>query len=1368
MISNARPVGGMNQDIYPKSQPDGTYRFALNAILETKNGDVTTISNELGNVTCANGFPTTKQIIGHVLLDTNEVVLFLFHDDVRPEHEIGIFNPDACLYTTIAKGACLNFSLEHQINAIFRIKNGCDKYVYFTDNYNDYRVINITDVTEWVAVNKFIPDCSVIEYSRDVRIPYFFNQYTKVEDGGGRMEYGSYTFYLRLLDKAQNPTDWLFSSEPVLIPTNNATIGFRENSVGASNVSDDPTYMAPTNKSIKFRIGNIDKRFYYYQVAAVRRTDISGSITSIDVLAPIEILDHTSGVTISDFIYRGLDHPTTAQISLEELLASRQPLHLVTAHAIKNDRLVVGNIKERKWDYSTFQRFASKIRTDYIAKSVEEEFDAKYPEYNNGLDGTLPHDEVLALGIVYVMRDGTTSPVFHIPGRPADDNIEGTNPFITVFTNWDTDVINPADPNIVLTTHNKRWQVYNTATKWGQTGPTITGMMGYYECPTKYPTYVKVCDNDPLGYWGEDWQGNPLTNTPIRHHRTPDFIIRYTDDLEEYEDDIRHYKVGLRFTNVKYPNDDVVGHFFVIGDRTTERTVIDQGRLVPLRYADAAGDGIYYYDPAGPANTVTFNDVPRHVWAYISNSVLFDTTLTGALYFKWNKLVALDAPLVPPVDPANITVPGYNTTLDFELAINRYWEYIPKNNNYPINLASLLQKAVLGQPLGNGINVSVGADSGYIVNNSLHSNIGILQIDRPLDDDIVLYPDIFTNLYSVHGSLKTYTDVFSDLTQITYKKLEGSIRTFTTNPQVMYPSECYLTDTFYVDYGWAQNTLDVNITGSIDCFYSESEIQSELRSSGADSRTAFFKHDPLNIDNLPPLSQYIASKYHEEEIDIALFHPEQYLYNKSYSFYNADQAFFPLPYNFEYCGSCDESLPYRMYFSQADSQESKKDMFRIIYPNNYKDINGKSGSITDLFVNFDKLYVLTSSSLHYQPTSEQQLQTNENSIFLGTGAFFSLDPIELKTTDYAFGGSTLWKSRIVTEYGAAYVDDRTNRPILFSSELTDLSLKGMRNYWKEYGELVLNKQFVEFTGTEYPIKSTSSPVGIGYITTYDPASKRLIFCKKDYAIRDGILLVTYPDPLDTGVDQLYFDGTSFTGVSHGAVSPVTLSDPNFFDNKSFTLSYSFVTNSWDSFHSYLPNYVFNDKSTFFSSVDKIPWKHNNGNYQTFYAQKYDHIVDLILKGDPLMMLSNNNVIYTSQSMLNDGDVPTTFDRMIAYNTRQSTGLQNLELKDTPFEQDPSQGHTLVSKTDRQYRINSLRDYVVDSALPIWSEDYSLTQASYFIDKVPNDPNISFSISPFDEKRFKDTYLGLRLFFNPQENIEINTDTVVSVTSSKNR
>ncbi len=49
MITSNLLMKGMNQDIHPKFQAEGTYRTALNAVLETELGEAPTISNELGN-----------------------------------------------------------------------------------------------------------------------------------------------------------------------------------------------------------------------------------------------------------------------------------------------------------------------------------------------------------------------------------------------------------------------------------------------------------------------------------------------------------------------------------------------------------------------------------------------------------------------------------------------------------------------------------------------------------------------------------------------------------------------------------------------------------------------------------------------------------------------------------------------------------------------------------------------------------------------------------------------------------------------------------------------------------------------------------------------------------------------------------------------------------------------------------------------------------------------------------------------------------------------------------------------------------------------------------------------------------------------
>jgi hypothetical protein len=53
MITTNTLNKGLSQDIHPKFQPEGSYRYALNAVLETNDGNIGAISNELGNTYCA-------------------------------------------------------------------------------------------------------------------------------------------------------------------------------------------------------------------------------------------------------------------------------------------------------------------------------------------------------------------------------------------------------------------------------------------------------------------------------------------------------------------------------------------------------------------------------------------------------------------------------------------------------------------------------------------------------------------------------------------------------------------------------------------------------------------------------------------------------------------------------------------------------------------------------------------------------------------------------------------------------------------------------------------------------------------------------------------------------------------------------------------------------------------------------------------------------------------------------------------------------------------------------------------------------------------------------------------------------------------
>jgi hypothetical protein len=200
---------GINQDIHPKYQEDGTYRFALNAVLETNEGEIPSISNELGNKICSLRYPSQKIIIGHTNTNTDEVVLFLY--DSTGDHEIGIFNPQKCDYTSIVGDSCLNFSLSHPVNAIFKVKQGGQRVVYFTDSYNRYRAINIDDLDSLLHPSAGVLDCSRIDFSRHFTQPTITltpsSKSTGVdESSSGKLPIGVYYFAVRYLDKFQNST----------------------------------------------------------------------------------------------------------------------------------------------------------------------------------------------------------------------------------------------------------------------------------------------------------------------------------------------------------------------------------------------------------------------------------------------------------------------------------------------------------------------------------------------------------------------------------------------------------------------------------------------------------------------------------------------------------------------------------------------------------------------------------------------------------------------------------------------------------------------------------------------------------------------------------------------------------------------------------------------------------------------------------------------------------------------------------------------------------------------------------------------------------------------------------------------------------
>lgn len=609
----------------------------------------------------------------------------------------------------------------------------------------------------------------------------------------------------------------------------------------------------------------------------------------------------------------------------------------------------------------------------------------------------------------------------------------------------------------------------------------------------------------------------------------------------------------------------------------------------------------------------------------------------------------------------------------------------------------------------------------------MHTNVLILSLDRLLDEQNTYGgsgpTQFFIEANGFEVALKVDTYVFTDLYSIIYKRIGNYVTTASSfpYPQINFDGDIFVTPMNIMDYTFTEDgSSNVTVGGSGVRFLTESTINAGMRHGDfvSANKYSYFKWSSL-LSSLTSgklakaYANYIVQKYYEPSVTTpaaASFYPETYLYNRGYSNLTSLKAYYPLPYTYDFCAVCNfDEFPFRIYYSESDDQERRRDYYRTIYVNNYRDIDGTYGPITDLFCNFNEMIVTTPILPLIIPTNTQVLNTqSDETVFLGNGSVFQIPAKPLRNADSAFGGNLHWTSRCSTEYGTFWMDGYSGRPFILDDKLNDLGLKGLRNYFQTEGKLNFLEQFKAKTTLDYPIKTITSPIGVGYMSVYDPRYKRIILTKKDYAIVPQYVnnLSYATDGPSTTPNSIWFDGIHFYSNNEaGAPTTIDFSHSEFFENHSFTVSYSFLTNSWVSWHSYLPHYMFADHSTFYTNEI---WKHSFGPFQSFYGIKYDHILDLIVTNNPVQAMINDSFSYTSDTWLYSPVTTSyerqddTFDRAIIYNSKQTSGDLNItDYSNNLFETSIPAGTLPVRRTDNKWKANTVRDHIIDPSLPVW-------------------------------------------------------------------
>jgi len=234
---------------------------------------------------------------------------------------------------------------------------------------------------------------------------------------------------------------------------------------------------------------------------------------------------------------------------------------------------------------------------------------------------------------------------------------------------------------------------------------------------------------------------------------------------------------------------------------------------------------------------------------------------------------------------------------------------------------------------------------------------------------------------------------------------------------------------------------------------------------------------------------------------------EIYELNPDYARRDKEKIFFHLGLEYDCCSDCLEDFPHRNYYSEQSFQEELTDNYRVFLPNNYLDMEGETGEITNIFRIQNNLYIHTEEALWHLPQNIQERVTGDVVSFIGTGSFFSIPPrLILDGENGNSAGSQHKWGTLKTPHGVFFVSERQGVIYQFNgNSLQPISAVGMFNWFKNNIPLRTDRDYYKVNQRQYPYRDNpSNPFGSGFISVYDSRKERIIFTKKDSVFGDNI------------------------------------------------------------------------------------------------------------------------------------------------------------------------------------------------------------------------------------------------------------------------